>query len=126
MDYLLLEHRSLAQTLLDGIRGTLRKKETQLEDGDGEGKIHVGGGSQTRDEKVRVWSTAYIRLVLIPTPVGVGDKYMRTVYYKALRKQSRYSIETNTSRHNYKRCGSYNTYRPPQLGWVSETLSLFH
>ena len=50
---------------------------------------------QTLDGKVRVWSTAHIGLVLTPTPVGMGDKYVRTtafttprVYYKALRKQS--------------------------------------
>ena len=64
-----------------------------------------GGGvvsrGQTLDGKVRVWSTAHIGLVLTPTPVGVGDKYVRTtafttcrVYYKALRKQSRYCLET--------------------------------
>ena len=63
--------------------------------------VRVVSRGQTLDGKVRVWSTAHIGLVLTPTPVGVGDKYVRTtaftthrVYYKALRKQSRYCSET--------------------------------
>ena len=38
MDYLLLEHRSLARTLLYGIRETLQERAKLLESGDGDGE----------------------------------------------------------------------------------------
>ena len=66
-----------------------------------QGSFPIVSRGQTLDGKVRVWSTAHIGLVLTPTTVGVGDKYVRTtafttcrVYYKALSKQSQDSSGT--------------------------------